>query len=99
MPPSEDVTLGELNRKLDSLATSVQKLTDKMDDYPKWSDIKRIETQIKDNIQAAIEQRETIIGALTRRVSELESGQTWAVRIALGVVIAGIVAAFFIFKP
>lgn len=99
MPPTEDVTLGELNRKLDGLASSVQKLTDKMDDYPKWSDVGRIEKTLKDSIAAAIEQRGTVTGSLERRIVELEAWQTWAARIVIGLVLTGVVAAFFIFKP
>jgi|GEM_PF-6140223 len=99
MPPPEDVTLGELNRKLDGLAGSVQKLTDKLDDYPKWSDIKRIEGNLKDTITAAVEQREAVIKAVEHRVMTLESWQTWAARIVIGAVVTGVIAAFFIFKP
>lgn len=99
MPPTEDVTLGELNRKLDSLTGSVQSLTDKLDNYPRWPDVQRIERQWQEKLDAAVAQRETVTGGITQRIADLESWQTWAARIIIGLVIAGVITAFFVFKP
>ncbi|MGM7776144.1 hypothetical protein ACSVHC_09015 [Arthrobacter sp. KNU-44] len=99
MPPTEEVTLGEVSRTLAGLVQSVEKLTEKLDKYPQWPDVLRIEKQWQDKLDAAIAQREQAIAEATRRISELESWQLWAARIVIGAVILGVISAFFIFKP
>lgn len=99
MLPADDVTLGELNRKIDGVAGAVKDLTDKLDNYPRWPDVKRIEEQLGRNLRAAIEQRDTVVDGLKLRITDLEAWQAWALRIVVGLVISGVIAAFFIFKP
>lgn len=99
MAPTEEVTLGEVSRKLDGLVESVRSITDRLDQYPRWPDLKRIEDQWQEKLEAAVLQRELAIAEATRRIAELESWQLWAARIVIGAVVSGVIAAFFIIKP
>lgn len=81
MSQSEEITLGEVARKLDSLAGDVKDLAGKVDDRPSWRDIQRVEN------------------GLMHRVKELEDWQKWAQRLAIGAIVSGIIAAYFIIKP
>ncbi len=98
-PPTEEVTLGEVSRKLDGLVDSVKAITERLDQYPRWPDLKRIEDQWHEKLEAAVLQRELAITEATRRIAELESWQLWAARIVIGAVVSAVIAAFFIIKP
>lgn len=88
MSPIDEVTIGEVSRKLDRLAGDVKGIAETLGDRPTWRDVNRVEAGLKASI-----------AELDKRVVKLEDWQTWAIRIILGTIITGIIAAIFIIKP
>lgn len=72
----DDVTLGEVNRKLDQVAGNVRDIQTTVGLLPTFRDV----------------------AALEARVTKTEDWQTWFIRIALALVIVGVIGAAFAFK-
>jgi hypothetical protein len=73
---AEAVTLGEVKRHLESLSGDVHKIRDKVDDLTSWRDVQRVEDGLKMQL-----------GALEKRIAELEAWKTWTLRTVVGLVI------------
>lgn len=87
-PPNDDVmTLGEVGRKVDDLATTVKDMAKRVDDRPDWHDVRRIESHWNTKLTAA-----------ERRITLLESWQTWAGRLFMGGIVTSIIGAYFVIK-
>lgn len=67
----------------------------KLDDLTE--DVRILGTKVEDRPSWRDIQR--VETGLVRRVQELEDWKTWAERLVLGVVLTGIIAAYFIIKP
>lgn len=94
----ETVTLGELNRTLNRVATTVDEMRKEVTEYPKWPDIKRIEQQQDAARNAVVKLANEQHKAMESRIEVLESWQTWAGRSILGALIAGAVALLYVFN-
>lgn len=85
IPNTGEVTLGEVGRKVDSLAESVKGLASKVDERPNWQDLKRVEDvwQAKHDAQ-------------TKDIAAMSSWQTWAGRLMLGGVATAILGVVLV---
>lgn len=75
--PGDDLTTGELGRRMESLAETTKDgfrdLSAKVEARPDWADVRRVEKGLLDKIEA-----------LTLRVARSESWGTWGGRLVLG---------------
>lgn len=99
MPPTDEITLGEVARKVDDLANKVDSLATTVADRPSWQDIRRVESAWQDKLTAAVKQREIVTRNADQRINTLEAWQTWAGRLFIGAVVTAIISAIFIVKP
>ena len=88
MTNSEPITLGEVARKVDSVASSVDTLSDRLSERPSWQDIKRVEDSWRDKVAGA-----------EQRVTDLEAWQTWAGRLVLGAILTAVLALVLVPWP
>lgn len=73
--PSDDVTLGEVARRLDNLQRDTHGILERLDrDYVRADSVKEI----------------------TRRVTALEDGQRWLVRLVLSLIITALVGVVIV---
>ena len=75
MPPAEtaEVTLGEVNRNVERLAGVVDRLSQQIADYPKWSDVSRIEQNLIGRISSL---EDAAKAAKARTYTALATGAT-----------------------
>lgn len=94
-PPVDEITTGELGRRLDAFGTTIQdgfrELSKKIDDRPDWQDVRRIESGLVERITAESEARKVAQGIADRAILALEDGQKWATRLILGAVGLGVI--------
>lgn len=95
MPATDEITTGELGRRLDAFGTTLQdgfkELAKKIDDRPDWQDVRRIEAGINERAHAESEARKVAQGIADRAIKALEDGQRWAVRLIIGAVGLGVI--------
>ena len=96
---ADNVTLGEIGRNVAKLTSSMEKLSEKVEQYPKWADVQRIEAQLRGELTAAVEQRKTEYRNLAQDVAELAAWKTWALRTIMALVIAAVIGAILVVKP
>lgn len=96
---TDDVTLAVVVSKLEGITLQISDLSVKMDDRPTWQDVNRIQTNWREQLEAAVKQRETETAAVVQRVSDLESWQMWAGRLVMGTMGTAAIGAVFIFRP
>lgn len=85
VPHNAPMTAGEIARSLLRIEKSMDGFGQKLDNRPSWEDVRRIEHGLDDKIT-------NIETHLARRVGGLESWQTWAQRLVLGLVAAAVIA-------
>lgn len=98
-PPTDEITLGEVARKVDDLAGKMDALATNVADRPSWQDVRRIERGWEDRLIAAVKQREIVTRSQDHRITDLQAWQTWAGRLVGGGVISAIIGAYFVLKP
>jgi hypothetical protein len=83
---ADDISTGELGRRLDGLAGTVRdgmkELGDKVEARPDWADVRRVEKGLLDKLLA-----------LEQRLSRSESWGTWGGRLVLGILGAAAVGS------
>lgn len=99
MPPTDEVTLGEVARKVDDLAGKLEAIATNVADRPSWQDVRRIERGWEERLTAAVKQREIVTRSQEHRINTLEAWQTWAGRLVMGGIVSAIIAAFFVIRP
>lgn len=99
MPPTDEVTLGEVARKVDDLAGKLEAIATNVADRPSWQDVRRIERSWEERLTAAVKQREIVTRSQEHRINTLEAWQTWAGRLVMGGIVSAIIAAFFVIRP
>lgn len=98
-PTNDDVTLGEVGRKVDDLARNVESLAANMAERPSWPDVRRIERGWEDRLTAAGKQNEIVARTHERQINTLVAWQTWAGRLVMGGVASAVIGAVFVFRP
>lgn len=98
-PPEPPVTLGELGRKVDDLATTMKELAQRVDERPSWQDVRRIERGWEERLAGAVKQREIVTRSQEHRINDLQAWQTWAGRLFMGGVASSIIGAYFVLRP
>ena len=75
MPTTQtaEVTLGEVNRNVERLAGVVDRLSQQISDYPKWSDMSRIEQNLIERISSL---EDAAKAAKARAYTALATGAT-----------------------
>lgn len=95
MATTDEITTGELGRRLDSFGTTIQdgfkELGKKIDDRPDWQDVRRIEAGITERLTAEVEARKVGQGIADRAIKALEDSQRWAVRLVVAAVAMGVI--------
>lgn len=99
MPPTDEVTLGEVARKVDDLAGKMDTLATSVADRPSWQDVRRIERAWEERLTSAVKQREIVTRSQEHRINDLQAWQTWAGRLFMGGIASSIIAAFFVIRP
>jgi len=92
MPPTDDMTNGEIGRRLGDLTNAVNALGGKIDQRPVWADIARLEVQ-RDK---ADEKRDSAIKALE---DAQDSAMRWIITALVGALLSlavGLVVAFVV---
>ena len=88
---SDDITTGEIGRRVDALATTVSngmaELRTAVEARPDWADVRRVEKGLLEKIEA-----------LTLRVAKSESWGTWLGKTVGGVVVLALLAVVIV-KP
>ncbi|QOP64227.1 hypothetical protein SEA_YAVRU_14 [Arthrobacter phage Yavru] len=94
-PPVDEITTGELGRRLDSFGTTLQdgfrELGKKIDDRPDWQDVRRIEAGLVERIASESEARKIAQGVADRAILALEDGRKWVSRSIIGAVGLGVI--------
>ncbi|QIN94483.1 hypothetical protein SEA_WHYTU_14 [Arthrobacter phage Whytu] len=94
-PPTDEITTGELGRRLDAFGTTIQdgfkELGKKIDDRPDWQDVRRIESGLVERIQAETKAREVAQRVADRAILALEDGRKWVSRSIIGAVGLGVI--------
>lgn len=98
-PPTDEVTLGEVARKVDDLASKMDTLATAVADRPSWQDIRRMERTGDEKLAAAVKQHEIVTRSQDHRINTLEAWQQWAGRLVMGGIATSIIGAYFVLKP
>lgn len=80
----QDVTLGEVARKVDTLNGAVTDALKALGEMPKWADVARVEKGLEEKVQA-----------VSARLAKTEGWGSWATKLALGAVGTAIIAGNF----
>lgn len=92
----DDVTLGEVARRVEALHSDVKEMRDRIVTH----DDLRLVATAWEQLLTAHESNETLrITALDARVTVLEAFQTWAVRIVVGAVLVSAVGLLLAHSP
>lgn len=83
---ADDISTGELGRRIDALAAAMTGMSEKMDGRPSWHDMDRL-SAIRDNEQKKQDEA----------IRDLEGAQTWVFRTSIGALIVGVVGILFRF--
>ena len=91
-PPSDEITTGELGRRLDAFGTgiteSLKDLAKKIDDRPDWQDVRRIEAGLVERVLNEKSTREAERLVADKAIKGLEEWNKYAVRSMLGLIAA-----------
>ena len=85
---SDDITTGEIGRRLDALATSVAtgmgELRTAVEARPDWKDVQRVEDGIMAQVKSVKDTLTAEAAALAARVAKSEAWGSWIGRVILG---------------
>lgn len=95
MAPSDEITTGELGRRLDAFGTTIsdgfKDLGKKIDDRPDWQDVRRIEAALIERVLVERGARDAERLVADKAISGLEEWNRYAVRIVLSALGTGVV--------
>ena len=86
-------TPGELGRRLDDLRGDLRHIADRLDQLPSSQDLTAVSHAWTTALTAAESRLDSRVGELGRRVDGLEAWQTWALRLVVGIIVTGALAA------
>lgn len=99
---SDDITTGEIGRRLDTLGATMEKglgeLRTAVEARPDWKDVQRVEEGILAKVQAEKNELLAMVLALTHRVAKSEGWGTWLGRI-FGAAVVTALMAMVLAKP
>jgi hypothetical protein len=92
VPDTEPLAPGEIARGLAAIRLDIKDLGTKVEARPDWMDVNRIESGLKDRIEAEATIRKLQREAADKAIKALEDWNLWAVRIIVGTILTGILA-------
>lgn len=94
--PDNDVTLGELARRMDLLHSDVKELRASIVEH---DDLSAVANSWQLLLQSHESRAELVRVSIEQRLASLEAWNTWAMRIVLGLVLAAVVGVALVDLP